>query len=306
MNQYIPVFKNTFDRRARLLQFVLRRLLRAHKHDFKSHGRIAAIIGDEISDQIRIQGRYDDINLRAMESLLLPHLECAKRCFLDVGANIGNHSIFFSSYFKRVVAVEPNPLARELLKLNLQINGVHNVDVRTVGLSDRQATAILSVCQDNLGASRLQELAIATSELSGRIIDEVEIELLPGDNILESDIPIGLIKIDVEGWEHQVLIGLARTLERYHPVVVIEQLAGEIDPNTRSSAATDFLAGLGYRPFEFQQIFRSRYKFVNDFLTYLYGDIRYALTPISRLEMRNYSALVFLSDQIAGLIEFCE
>lgn len=297
-----PVFVETFKRTSRLRVFLLRRLLRAHQYDFEAYDRLAAIVGDEISDQIRVQGRYEDISLRAIETLLLPHLACDRQYCLDVGANIGNHSIFFSAFFARVVAFEPNPLARTLLELNLQVNGANNVDINSVGLSDSSGTARLSVCRDNLGASRLKHLAEADPAFAARIAEEVEIDVVPGDSTLAPEISVGFIKIDVEGLESQVLRGLARTIEQHRPVIMLEQLAPGVDVATGRTSVTDFLTDFGYRPFEIQRIRRSRFKLVNDLLTYLFGNVRHALTPITYFERRDYSALLYLTDEIVELV----
>lgn len=306
MNKRFPAFIETFKRRDKVVQFLLRRLLRAHPHEFETYGRMTAIVGDVISDQIRAQGRYDDVNLRAIAALLLPHIECGKQYCLDVGANIGNHALFFSPFFERVVAFEPNPLARSLLEINLQINGATNVDIKPVGLSDRMGSATLSVCQYNLGASRLRHLAEADSEFAESIVDEVQIDLVPGDSVVDPEASIGLIKIDVEGLERQVLLGLAQTIARHRPMIVMEELASAIGAKTGRSPATDFLIDLGYRTFEIKQIFRSRFNLVNGLMAYLAGNVRHVLVPVKQLENHNYAALLFLTDEIAARIGGCE
>ena len=63
-------FVERFARATRIRTLILRRLLRAHRHDFPRNGRIAAIVCDEIGDQIRIRGRYEDIDLKEIEALI--------------------------------------------------------------------------------------------------------------------------------------------------------------------------------------------------------------------------------------------
>lgn len=294
-------FVARIDRNSRLRAFFLRRLLRAHRYDFASYGRIAAIVGDDIGDQIRVSGRYEDEHLNAIEKLVLPHVAPASDC-IDVGANIGNHSLFFSRHFKRVVAFEPNPVARALLDINLWMNGVRNVEVRAVGLSDAEGTEVLSVCLDNLGATRLRSFAEADPEFSHRVVEDVEVALTTGDSALDRDHPVGLIKIDVEGLEPQVLKGLAQTIGSHRPVIVLEQLASAIDAASGGSEVSDIMRKHGYRAFEIRRIARTRVKLLNDLLTYVSGTLHYALVPVARFESRQYSALIYLTDEIVERI----
>lgn len=261
---------------------------------------MVAIVGDKIGDQIRLDGRYDQVNLQAIATLLLPHLDCGTQYCLDVGANIGNHAIFFSRFFERVIAFEPNPLAIKLLELNLWLNGASNVAVKPVGLSDTTGPARLAVCRDNLGASRLRQLVEAESTFAESIVEDVEIDLVSGDAVIDPEAPVGLIKIDVEGQESQALCGLTRTIERHRPAIVIEQLATAIESATHQSPAAAFLADLGYRPFELRRIHRSRFKVLDDLMTILAGNIRHVLVPITRFERRDYPALWFLTDDIVA------
>ena len=261
---------------------------------------MVAIVGDPIGDKIRLHGRYDQINLQAIAALLLPHLDCGTRVCLDVGANIGNHAIFFSRFFERVIAFEPNPLALKLLDLNLWLNGADNVAVEPVGLSDGKGTERLSVCRHNLGASRLKHLVEAGSTFADSIVEDVEVDLVLGDAVVAPEAPVGLIKIDVEGLESQALCGLTQTIERHRPAIVIEQLAAAFDDTAHRSPAAAFLADLGYRPFELRRIHRSRFKVLDDLMTILAGNIRHVLVPVTRFERRDYPSLWFLTDDIVA------
>lgn len=238
-----------------------------------------------------------------MKDLVLPHIQTNKLYCLDVGANIGNHTLFFRSCFLGVIAVEPNPLARALLEFNLRVNGADNVVVKSVGLSDNEGTAKLAVCRDNLGASRLQRIAAADKNFAARISEEIEVDIVTGDSILNPDTPIGLIKIDVEGLESEVLHGLARTIRSNRPVIMLEQLASAVDGSTGRTTATAFLEEFGYQSFEIRPLHRSRIRRFDALLTYLYGNVRYAFRPVDRLEKRNYPNLFCLPDDVASRIE---
>src|SRR5688572_10575306 len=79
--------------------------------------------------------------------------------FADVGANVGNHTLYAAKILdaRKVIACEPNPAALRILELNIVANGLRDrVVVHTVGLSAKSGWASLSTPDDNnLGGTRL-------------------------------------------------------------------------------------------------------------------------------------------------------
>jgi len=136
---------------------------------------------------------------------------------IDIGSNIGNHSIFFSKAFEKVLAFEP---LAELLPLadNIALNRIDNIKVFPFGLSSRpedDACIFISPVA-GMGASTLIE-GLARDESSRKLI-----RLERGDDALRDAGKISLIKIDVEGYEAEVLKGLEKTIDRDRPVIVFE------------------------------------------------------------------------------------
>jgi len=136
--------------------------------------------------------------------------------FLDVGANVGNHAVFVARHFPdmRILAVEPGALQRDILAINLALNGVAaRVEVSPVALSNRAGEArLLRPSPVNLGGSAL--------DLAGRGPGET-IPLQRGDDLVGAR-RTGFIKIDVEGHEISVLAGLRGTISRDRPVILAE------------------------------------------------------------------------------------
>jgi FkbM family methyltransferase len=135
-------------------------------------------------------------------------------CFVDIGANIGNHTIFVAKFLKptRIVCIEPNPEAINILETNIRLNDLSGiVDQRYlgIGLAAASGTADLHQPQvNNLGAMQL---------LTGN----GQIRVAVGDDLLYTEIP-DFIKIDVEGMEMDVLKGLEHTISRRSPAMFIE------------------------------------------------------------------------------------
>ena len=139
---------------------------------------------------------------------------------IDIGANIGNHALYFATRMKaaRVVVVEPNPLALAPLVANIVLNRLmHVIDmgVLGIGLSD--------LSEGGFGMKRHDKNLGATRMMAGK----GRMEVHPGDVLFEEEHP-DLIKIDVEGMEMRVLAGLEKTIARSRPVILIE-VDGEND-----------------------------------------------------------------------------
>ncbi|MBR9762821.1 MAG: FkbM family methyltransferase [Rhodobacteraceae bacterium] len=134
-------------------------------------------------------------------------------CFLDIGANVGNHSLYAALFWKagRVIPIEPNPRARRLLQRNCALNGLEGVidlSCLGVGLSDRSQEGFgMEERQRNLGGARMLPGA---GDLQVRRADEGLPDLRPD-----------VIKIDVEGMEIAVLEGLGALLDG-SPALLVE------------------------------------------------------------------------------------
>jgi FkbM family methyltransferase len=281
-----PEHRRRFRRLERLKELMIARTLRFNKLDFGSVRPLVSIVGDHISDRIRVEGIYERELLELLRDCILSRADCRQKVAIDVGANIGNHTLFFSDLFAQVVAIEPNPLTRRMLQLNLEMNGVENVEVQTVALSDHVGRASLAFNKRNLGAA-------STNGGDPELNETTEVELATGDDVVSSFEPIALIKIDVEGGEEAVLKGLEKTIKSNRPILMIEQLEDAIDEESGSSPSFAFLTGLGYTAIDIG-LPRSKKTRLREIVSLLLGRTTYDLRPVKRLEKRNYSALVFL------------
>lgn len=279
-------YRRRFRRNDFFHEWMAGRALRRRTPDFSRERPMVSIIGDFVSDEIRAEQIYERDTLEFLRDRVLDLTSAAQSAAIDVGANIGNHSLFLSDLFGQVLAFEPNPLARALLRLNVEMNGITNVEVRPVGLSDRNGTATLEFDPLNLGAASTRELRAMRS-----IARRSTIDLMIGDEAVDAALKIGFIKIDVEGAEEAVLRGLEQTLRTHAPVVMMEQWPEVID-RAGTSPSVSFLRELGYSMREIQRapLFRGQ---LGKIPSLLLGHIDYSLQPISRLENREYPALIF-------------
>ena len=151
--------------------------------------------------------------------------ESPKAIFMDIGANVGHHSIFLSKFASQVLAFEPYPKVNMQFKQQIAHNNISNIQIFETGLSDRRETLnYYAPTGNNEGIGSFDESSIGKGNTSyGKL------ELQEGDQVIESDSwkDIKLIKIDVEGFEKKVIKGLSRTIEEERPVIVCEITYGQ-------------------------------------------------------------------------------
>jgi FkbM family methyltransferase len=151
---------------------------------------------------------------------------------LDVGANIGNHAIFFERMYRpeKIILIEPQQMVIKHLLANIALNYSPAFDLSYLGvaLAEKRGKGIVtSPSRFNVGISKVVE-----SSTGG-------VDLLRGDDIIQGR-KIDLIKIDVEGMEYQVLEGLEATLKASNPLIFVEISGGE------HTKVVTFLARLSY------------------------------------------------------------
>jgi len=182
---------------------------------------LKAFRGDHITRQIKSSGIYEKNALQLLGSILE---RIPDAVVLDVGANIGNHSLYFSLKAARVFAFEPVGEIFGLLENNVRSNGVGNVRCFNLGLSDREAKAEIYVDDTgNIGTSSLEKLSAKAHAET--------VKLVRGDDWLKANPGIeriDFIKIDVESHEPKVLDGLRGILAAFRPILMMEYKSADI------------------------------------------------------------------------------
>lgn len=159
---------------------------------------------------------------------------------IDVGANIGNHSVFFADMVaddSTVVCFECNPIAIDLLHVNLRSNCCDDrTRVMESAAGSVKGTAVLVAGSDqNLGAA-----SVSTDVTHSASKNTVEVVAL--DDALNDLSAIDLIKVDVEGFELEVLKGAKEVLLSHKPTLYIE-----LGTEEAKSTMDKFLAPIGYQ-----------------------------------------------------------
>lgn len=164
----------------------------------------------------RRHGSFDRLGLEVMIQALQ---KMEAPVALDIGANIGNHTVVLAKYCRKVHAFEPQLRTGIRLRDNVRLNGLKNVVLHDVGLSDQEGMERLYLASSGTGGQStfVPDLAHA----GGKCVD---LPVRRGDELLrECGVDrVHLIKLDVEGFEARVLAGLAGTIARDHPLIFME------------------------------------------------------------------------------------
>jgi FkbM family methyltransferase len=234
--------RKPFRLRQRLADLLAARHLykRALAHIADGLPQQATFAFDHIGQEINLRGIFEREDLEALFEFLKPLLPKFKDTVaLDVGANIGNHSLFFARYFKQVHAFEPNPRTFSLLQYNASL--VSNITAHNLGLGAEFGTLTLHMNPGNMGEASLVAGGRPAARAKGSAA-EVRIETL--DSMIGQLDDVALVKIDVEGFEPQVIQGATAFIAKQRPIIVFEQNA-EAFVNGRSETV-ELLASMGY------------------------------------------------------------
>jgi len=205
----------------------LRKIINRINHSFakknikRGNPRIAVFSFDHIGLEINNFGIYEEDLLNAVMSFLKDKFNLSKfSTCIDVGANIGNHSLFFSNISNKVFSYEPNPNTYELLKFNTR--NIQNINIYNIGISNRNEKQFLNESNHNIGDSTI------VSSIVKEDIDKVglpvhEIKCFRLDDLQDfSNEEISMIKIDVEGHELEVMDGARNLIMKNRPLLIFE------------------------------------------------------------------------------------
>jgi FkbM family methyltransferase len=212
---------------------------------------------DFIGHYINLDGIFEKGELDTVFQWLSKNSSAFSGIAIDVGANIGNHSLYFSDYYDSVYSFEPNPRTFQVLKINSQL--VKNVKCFDYGISSENRSANLNVYANNIGHSDIADEATQ---------DTVAIKLSKLDTAIDSDVKVKLLKIDVEGHEYQAILGSKAVIEANMPVILFEQLSSEFEGG--SSKVINLLKSMGYTKFASVKRRTRRLRSTNIFLNPLF------------------------------------
>jgi FkbM family methyltransferase len=157
--------------------------------------------------------------------------------FVDVGANIGSWTLAAARAVGpqgTVIAVEPLPHMAEALRRTARANRLAQVRVAELALAEAGGTRPFSVERGNSGGSRLGLM----DNDPEREFSAITVRTAPLDEVAREHrlARMDVVKIDVEGFESDVLAGAGGCLERFSPAIVMEAGHDDVHRRERSHA----------------------------------------------------------------------
>lgn len=144
-------------------------------------------------------------------------------CIIDIGANVGTISIALALLFpgSDIHAFEPNPYAQKRLRQNLLLNSINNLTIHKQAVGSTQELLDFHHYDDISGDIGLSSFIKSRKLAQKAHIKPVEVMTL---DTFESDFikPISVIKIDVQGFEAEVILGSEKIIQRHRPVIILE------------------------------------------------------------------------------------
>ncbi len=149
-------------------------------------------------------------------------IKYSKATLIDVGASTGCFTLLAAHHPDlRVHAFEPVPLTCEVLRKNVDLNGLYpKVDVHQAGVSNYDGMATLHSIR-SIGGSGVS--MVNGTPAWHKAVDDSEITVVTLDQYCQTfNIAPRFIKIDTEGGEKFVLEGARQTIAEYHPFLLLE------------------------------------------------------------------------------------
>ena len=213
--------------------------------------RLLLYLGNDLSRQIFVGGSIDPNELAFLDRFLEPGMT-----FVDAGANEGIYTIFAARRVGpegSVWAIEPSQRELERLHANLSENAL-DVSVFPSALAEFSGEAELTIAgyehegQNTLGAFAYQGVeAIRKETVPVTTLDDLVARMNPNR--------IDMVKMDVEGAEYRAIRGATSTLERFHPILMLE--ASDRSLEHQGATRHDLLRALehyGYTVYGFDRL----------------------------------------------------
>ena len=178
------------------------------KHGYTLYNKNDKYIGKSIE----IYGEFSELELSLFEQICKPNT-----IMIEVGANIGTHTMALAKLVGengRVYAFEPQRIVFQTLCANMALNSITNVEAFQVAVSNEKGHIMIPdfdyAKENNFGGIELDKFT------QGRKVPKVKL-----DNFLELD-RLDFMKIDVEGMEQSVIEGAVDMIEKFKPILYVE------------------------------------------------------------------------------------
>lgn len=191
--------------------------------DFFGH-RYEGCLNQKIDKSVWYFGVYEPAELNLIKGILNEVRRQGEEriVLLDIGANVGHHSLFLSSYADQIIAFEPAIEASEKLRARMAKNQIANVTLYNVALGEADSSGFLGSGFDGNSGSR-SLLWTFDPEKNEKVIVRHADAFMAEINCPK----IHVIKMDVEGFEKTVLTGLRNKIAADRPIILFEMVGNQ-------------------------------------------------------------------------------
>jgi FkbM family methyltransferase len=155
-----------------------------------------------------------------------------KRTCIDIGSNVGLWSCELVNYFDQVIAFEPVAEFRECFVKNVKKS---NYTIHSVALGKEDSFINMNIVEGNTGHSHIDMNSYGSGAIPLKTLDSYKFK------------NIDMIKIDVEGFEEEILLGAEETIVENRPVLTIEQQKHEYKDAMIDLPSVKLLEKWGYK-----------------------------------------------------------
>jgi FkbM family methyltransferase len=245
-NKQITVF------RQEIVSYAIRNNLNFYfNYSFQPDMKLSIRLTESVGRNLFLSGCKEPNEFAYLDKVIKPGM-----VFLDLGANIGLHTILASRRVGSkgtVIAVEPSSREFRRLQANVKLNRLKNVILLNIAASDSRSTATLHIAdENNPGQNTLGDFIYPGVIESGT----EHVELNSVDNIIsEFNIKhIDIVKMDIEGHEFFALHGMSMLLQRDHPLILSEISETALQKqNCSPEQIFTLLHGMGYKAMAFNE-----------------------------------------------------
>jgi FkbM family methyltransferase len=174
---------------------------------------------ETVSNIVRYNGAYSENDIHVMSQILK-----SADTFIDAGANIGWHTLFGSKFVGpqgRVLAFEPEPRNFSLLEKNIAANQLTNVTALQQALGFEVKSEMLHLSSFNFGD---HIVGMDTKNQAER--ESIPVEVTSLDAFFQREnldfSKVSLLKMDIQGSEPDVLLGMRQVLKTHRPSILLE------------------------------------------------------------------------------------
>lgn len=170
-----------------------------------------------VANELLDTGKHEQHNIDLLSKYIKPD-----SIVIDGGANAGYFSLGLAKYAARVHSFEPQRHLFYSLCGNIVLNNQFNIVAHHAALSDKEGKIIAPVLDPKIPQAYGSYSLISPSPQGERI----EVPTVTIDSL---DLPVSVIKLDIEGMEPEALRGAKRTIQQHRPVIFAETFICGVD-----------------------------------------------------------------------------